>query len=110
MGEPGSYFTAKIASAVGGLLGGSTLMFYIKPKTVGEAFIRGGISVGSAIIFAASLAEAFGMKSSWESHLMSGTIVGFCAYFILGMLANFFVKYQKKTPVDVINDAVRKKE
>lgn len=110
MAEPGSYLTAKIASAIGGLLGGATLMFYIKPKSIGEAFIRGGISVGSAIIFAAPLAESVGMTASWESHLMSGSIVGFCAYFVLGMMANFFVKYQKKTPVDVINEARGKKQ
>jgi hypothetical protein len=110
MTEPGSYLTAKIASAIGGLLGGATLMFYIKPKSIGEAFIRGGISVGSAIIFAAPLAETIGTSPSWESHLMCGSLVGFCAYFVLGMIANFFIKYQKKTPIDVISEITHKKQ
>lgn len=105
MGEPGSYVTAKIASAVGGLIGGSALMSFIRPKTVGEAFIRGGISVGSAIIFANPLLLWLNLLADWEMQLMSGTVIGFCAYFILGALANFFLRNQKEDLFTAIGNA-----
>lgn len=105
MGDPSSYVTAKIASAVGGLIGGLVLMSFIQPKSVVEAFVRGGISVGSAIIFANPLLTWIDVPSNWELQLMSGTVVGFCAYFILGTLANFFVKNQREDLLTVIKKA-----
>lgn len=105
MAEPSSYVTAKIASAVGGLVGGSVLMSFIQPKTIGEAFIRGGISVGSAIIFANPLIVWLDIVSNWETQLMSGAVIGFCAYFVLGAIANFFVKNQKQDLFTAIGNA-----
>ena len=59
------YFSAKIASMVGGLFGGAAILTFIRPKTVGEAFTRGGVSVGSAIIFSVPLLRYFDMGLDW---------------------------------------------
>lgn len=107
MGDPFSYLTAKIASMIGGLLGGAAILAYIKPKTVGEAFVRGGISVGSAIIFATPLIELAKFKVDWDTQLMGGFCVGFVAYSVLGMVANFLRKNQNKDIVEAVQQIKR---
>lgn len=105
MGEIGTgYLTAKLASMVGGFFGGAAILTFIRPKTILEAFIRGGVSVGSAIIFSVPLIEFMNLKNTWESQLMSGFIVGFVAYSVLGMVANFLKKNQDNSIVDVVKD------
>ena len=100
----GGIFAHKIASMIGGLIGGAIILTYIRPKTVGEAFIRGGVSVGSAIIFSSPILRYLDMSSNWESELMVGFIVGFTAYSTLGMIANFFIKNKDKDIVDAIKE------
>lgn len=102
MGDPASYISAKLASMIGGLFGGAAIMTFIRPKTIGEAFTRGGISAGSAIIFSVPLLENLGIKLNWENQLMAGFCVGFVAYSILGMVANFFIKNQNRDIVETI--------
>ena len=105
MGDPISgLFTNKIASMLGGLIGGAVILTYIRPKSVGEAFIRGGVSVGSAIIFSSPILRQLEMPSNWDSELMIGFIVGFAAYSVLGMIANFFIKNKDNDIVDAIKE------
>jgi hypothetical protein len=98
------YFTAKLASMIGGLFGGAAILTFIKPQTVGEAFVRGGVSVGSAMVFAVPLVEAFHLDNNWETQLMGGFCVGFLAYSILGMVANFLKKNQDKDIVEAVKE------
>jgi hypothetical protein len=100
----GGIFTHKIASMIGGLIGGAAILTYIRPKSIGEAFIRGGVSVGSAIIFSSPILRHIDMSSNWENELMVGFIVGFAAYSVLGMIANFFVKNKDNDIVDAIKE------
>jgi hypothetical protein len=104
MTDPSGLLTTKIASMIGGLFGGAAILTFIRPKTIGEAFTRGGISVGSAIIFGIPLLESIGLKVTWETQLMSGFCVGFVSYSILGMVANFLAKNQNKDVVEVVRD------
>jgi len=103
MGDPSTYVTAKIASAIGGLFGGMSMMSFVKPRTIGEAFARGGISTGAAIIFATPLLVTFSLPTNWEMQLMAGGTVGFVAYSILGAVANFFAKNRDDDIVDLAN-------
>lgn len=104
MGDPGTYLTTKIASMLGGLFGGAAILTFIKPKTVGEAFTRGGVSVGSAIVFAGPLLNILEMRDNWEGQMMAGFCIGFVSYSILGMVANFLEKNQSKDIIEVISD------
>lgn len=104
MTDPTGFFTSKIASMVGGLFGGAAILTFIKPKNVNEAFTRGGISAGSAIIFGVPILEAMSMSTTWEFQLMAGFCVGFVAYSILGMVANFLAKNEKRDVVEVIQE------
>lgn len=96
--------TGKLASMIGGMLGGAAILTFIRPKTVGEAFLRGALSTGSAIIFGAPILHNLGMNINWENEIMVGFFVGFVAYSILGMIANFLQKNQDKTIVDAVKD------
>jgi hypothetical protein len=98
------YILTKLASMIGGFFGGAAILTFIRPKTIGEAFVRGGLSVGSAIIFASPLLSRLSINSNWENELMSGFVVGFLAYSILGMVANFLIKNQQKDIIEAIKE------
>lgn len=104
MSDPASYIATKLASMIGGLLGGSAILTFIRPKTIGEAFMRGGTSVGSAMIFSTPLLNAFGWPLDWETQLMAGFCIGFISYSVLGMIANFFIKRKNDDIVEVVSD------
>jgi hypothetical protein len=104
MTDPSGILATKLASMIGGLFGGATILTFIKPKTVGEAFTRGGVSVGSAIIFAVPILEWMNVAVTWESQLVAGFCVGFVSYSILGMVANFLQKNQHRDIVEVASD------
>lgn len=94
----------KIAAMMGGLFGGLAILTFIKPKTIGEAFLRGSLSTGSATIFANPLVGLANLDQNWETQLMAGSVVGFIAYSVLGMIANFLIKNQNKDIVEAVKD------
>jgi hypothetical protein len=105
MADPTHYLTAKIASAIGGLIGGFGMMTFVRPKTISEAFTRGGVSTGAAIIFAGPLLSLMEIPANWEMQLMSGGIIGFLSYSLLGAVANFFRKNQEKDIFELADTA-----
>lgn len=92
MTDPTGYLSAKIASMIGGFFGGAAILTFIRPKTIGEAFIRGGVSVGTSIIFSGPLLTYLNLIENWDTQLMAGFCVGFVSYSVLGMIANFLAK------------------
>lgn len=104
MPEPVGYLSAKLASMIGGFLGGAAILTFIRPQTIGEAFIRGGVSVGSAIIFSTPILDLIELKQTWENQAMAGFCVGFISYSVLGMIANFLAKNQHKDIVTVVKE------
>lgn len=104
MSDPSGFLTTKIASMIGGLFGGAAILTFIRPQTVGEAFTRGGISVGSSVIFSSPLLNLMEITNNWEAQLMAGFCIGFLAYSILGMIANLLIKHQDKDIVSVVKE------
>ena len=104
MTDPTGYISAKLASMIGGFFGGAAILTFIRPKSIGEAFTRGGVSVGSSIIFSAPILKYFELNSDWEEQAMAGFCIGFIAYSVLGMVANFLRKNQNKDIVEVATD------
>jgi hypothetical protein len=104
MSDPSGFLATKVASMIGGLFGGAAILTFIRPKTIGEAFTRGGVSVGSAIIFGVPLLEWFKITPTWEAQLMAGFCVGFVSYSVLGMIANFLEKHQDKDIAQVASE------
>lgn len=100
------YLLAKAASALGGLLGGLTMMVYIKPHSITDAALRGGISTGTGIIFSQPLIEWLKVTNSIEFFTLFGFIIGFLSWSVLALVAKFFIKAEKenKDIVDVAKD------
>lgn len=89
---------------IGGFIGGAAILTFIRPKTITEAFIRGAVSTGSAVIFSSPLLNWIKWDHNWENQLMSGFIIGFLAYSVLGMVANFLIKHQNKDIVEAVKE------
>jgi H+/gluconate symporter-like permease len=104
MTDPSGFLTTKLASMIGGLFGGATILTFIRPKTIAEAFTRGGMSAGSAVVFSSPLLRALDITSDWEWQIMAGFCIGFIAYSVLGMVANFLIKNEKKDIAEAIQD------
>lgn len=103
--EIGSYLTQKLTAALGGLIGGASIMSYIRPHSIGEAFARGGTSTGAAIIFAGPCLFALGLPTGWEMQLVSGFVIGFVAYSVLGAVANFLDRHKDKDITELVKVA-----
>lgn len=103
--EMGSYITQKLTAALGGLVGGASIMSYIKPHSIGEAFARGGTSTGAAIIFAGPCLLALRLPTGWEMQLVSGFVIGFIAYSVLGAVANFLDRHKEKDITELVKAA-----
>ena len=99
-----TFIGAKIAAALGGLFGGLAIMAFMKPTTLLDATIRGGISTGTAIIGATLLIDIMEWSNSIEYNAIAGALIGFCAWGVLGMCARFFIKAEKNK-LDVIQVA-----
>ena len=100
----GSYVAAKSASAAGGMLGGLTMFAFMRPKTILDATIRGGVCTGAAIIFAPVICEYLETKLTMEHLLAAGAVIGFLAWGVLSMTARFFIKAEA-TNTDIVEAA-----
>jgi len=96
-----TFIGAKIAAACGGLFGGLAIMAFMKPTTLLDATIRGGISTGTAIIGSTLMIDTMSWSDAVEYHAIAGAMIGFCAWSVLGMCARFFIKADKNK-LDVI--------
>ena len=90
-----TFIGAKLAAACGGLFGGLAVMAFMKPSTLLDATIRGGISTGAAIIGSTLMIDAMNWSDAVEYHAIAGAIIGFCAWSVLGMCARVFIKVEQ---------------
>ena len=90
-----TFIGAKLAAACGGLFGGLAVMAFMKPSTLLDATIRGGISTGAAIIGSTLMIDTMDWSNAVEYHAVAGAIIGFCAWSVLGMCARVFIKVEK---------------
>lgn len=99
------FLLAKVLSGVGGLLGGLTNMAFLKPISMMDASLRGGVSTGTGIIFAAPLLQWFDMQSNWEMQLMFGFCIGFVSWGLLSLISRVFSNAEKNKEdlIDVVN-------
>jgi hypothetical protein len=104
MPDPG-FLTAKIMAGLGGLIGGLALMSYIKPRSILDATLRGGISTGTGIIFSPPLVEWFDATPTMDVYLMFGFVIGFLSWGVLSLIARVFSNAEKNKEdiIDVVN-------
>ena len=65
---------------------------FMKPKTILDATIRGGVCTGAAIIFAPIICDWFETTHTVEHLLAGGAVLGFLTWGVLSMTARFFIK------------------
>lgn len=105
--EAAGYLTAKVASAIGGLFGGSVMIVLMRPKSILDATLRGGVCTGAAIIGSPVLIEFLEYTSPNIDHfLFAGALIGFLAWGVLSMTARFFIKAEaaNKDIVEAVKD------
>lgn len=90
-----TFIGAKIASALGGLFGGLAVMAYMKPISILDATVRGGISTGAAIIGATLVIDIAHWPDIVEYYAIAGAVIGFSAWSVLGACARVFIKVEK---------------
>jgi len=100
----GSYVAAKSASAVGGLFGGLAMFAFMRPKSIIDATIRGGVCTGTAIIFAPALCECLNTSITIDHLIAAGAFIGFISWGVLSMTARFFIKAEA-TNTDIVEAA-----
>jgi hypothetical protein len=89
--EPIVYASAKIFSGVGGMSGGFSLMAFIKPKGIWDAAMHGSVSTFAGVVFSGPILKYFEISpNDWEFQMMAGFVIGFCAWFAMSAVANFF--------------------
>ena len=85
--------SAKWTCAAGGFLGGTSLMAYTKPSSVGQALIRMAVSTAAASMLSPlAMQKVFG--SGADLQILGGVAfsIGFVAWNVLGAVALFFEK------------------
>lgn len=100
--------SVKMLSAIGGFLGGASLLVYMKPTSVKEGTVRIGVSTAAAAMLAPVLAvKVFDASADSDSQIVMGSafVVGFVAWNILGATAQFFQARQGKDIAQIAKDA-----
>jgi hypothetical protein len=99
------WISAKISSFIGGILGGLSILSYIPPKDTKEAFMRGGVSVGFALMFAQPILLQIGLEVQpnelWMYELGIAFLCGFVGYSVMNWVANFLAKNQNKDIMEI---------
>jgi hypothetical protein len=101
-----AFLLHKIASGVGGMLGGLAMFAFWRPMNMLDACIRSGISTGSAVIFAMPVLEFLELRVDMDLALLSGAIIGFFAWSILSMMARMLKRFdrEEKDLIDAIKE------
>jgi len=101
-----AFLLHKIASGVGGMLGGLAMFAFWRPMNMLDACIRSSISTGSAVIFAMPVLEFLELRVDMDLALLSGAIIGFFAWSILSMVARMLKRFdrEEKDLIDAIKE------
>lgn len=105
------YLITKLLYAIGGLFGGLTIGMFWRPAQLRDrgplaaGVIIGGLSAGASVAFGGLIAQALGLDAKGADVAMAvGTSVGLVALGVVGWLAVFFGKREKKDILEVISE------
>ena len=101
-----AFLMHKIASGLGGMLGGLAMFAFWKPMNMLDACIRSGISTGSAVIFAMPILEILELRVDMDLALLAGATIGFFSWSILSMVARMLKRFDRedKDILDVLRE------
>lgn len=100
--------SVKLISAIGGFLGGASLLVFVKPTSMNDGIVRILVSTAAAVMLAPVAAvKIFDASADSDSQILMGCGfgVGFVAWNVLGAIAQFFAARQGKDIVQMAKDA-----
>lgn len=95
-------FDHHVVSAVGGFLGGISMLAYMQPANFADAIRRVLISTLAGFFLAESAGEKLFDTHSTEAVMATAFVIGFLAWSILGSTAKFFENRQGQDIIDVL--------
>ena len=94
----------KLISAIGGFLGGTSILVYMPAKDWSDAARRVGVSVIAAAMLSVPIAGKLFDDVNNENLMGTAFVVGFAAWFMLGSIAKFFENKQGKDILQITKD------
>ena len=94
----------KLISAIGGFLGGTSILVYMPAKDWADAIKRVGVSIVAATMLSVPLAGKLFDDVNNENLMGTAFVVGFAAWFLLGAIAKFFENKQGKDILQLTKD------
>lgn len=94
----------KLIAAIGGFMGGTSILVYMPAKDWGDAVKRVGVSVVAAIMLSMPIASKLFDEVNNENLMGTAFVVGFAAWFLLGAVAKFFENKQGKDILQLTKD------
>lgn len=94
----------KLISAIGGFLGGSSILVYMPAKDWNDAVKRIGVSIVAAVMLTVPVADK--IFDTVDNEVLMGVafVIGFAAWFTLGAFARFFENRQGKDILQITKD------
>ncbi len=94
----------KLISAIGGFMGGTSILLYMPARDWIDALKRVGVSVIAATMLSVPIAGKLFDSVNNENLMGTAFIVGFAAWFLLGALAKFFENRQGQDLLQITKD------
>ena len=94
--------SVKVLSAVGGFLGGTSMLLYMRPVDMNDAIRRMIISVLSSVMLTGLTAREMFSVSGPEVIMGTAFGIGFMAWSLLGAVAKFFAGRQDQDIVQMM--------
>lgn len=94
----------KLISAIGGFLGGTSILVYMPAKDWPDAIKRVGVSIVAATMLSVPIAGKLFDDVNNENLMGTAFVVGFAAWFLLGAIAKFFENKQGKDILQLTKD------
>lgn len=92
----------RVLCLIGGFLGGTSMMLYMRPASIADALRRIVVSVVLAAMVAEPVAERIFSKLNSEVVMGTSFVLGFIAWSILGAIAKFFEARQGDDIVQMV--------
>jgi phosphotransferase system glucose/maltose/N-acetylglucosamine-specific IIC component len=91
------YLQAKVTSAIGGLLGGTSALRFMHAKDTKDGFNRGALSVIFSVVFGIPLLHYLNLPyQNWEYQLASAFICGFIGFAAMSAASAYVVNKEKE--------------
>ena len=94
----------KVIAAIGGFMGGTSILLYMPASSWSDALKRIGVSVIAATMLGVPIAGKIFEEVNNENLMGTAFVIGFAAWFTLGAVAKFFENKQGQDILQIGKD------